>query len=73
MMQKFIAVILGILGFIGLLIAVCLLVAIPVFLLWNWLMPDIFGLKEITFLQSYGLMVLCGLLFKGNYGTKNDT
>ncbi len=26
--------------------------------LWNWLMPAIFGLKAITFLQALGLVVL---------------
>ncbi len=34
-----------------------------VMLLWNVLMPDIFGLKEITFWQGSGLVILCRLLF----------
>ncbi len=34
-----------------------------VMLLWNWLMPDIFGLKEITWIQALGLNFLIGLLF----------
>ena len=33
----------------------------PVQLLWNWLMPGIFGLGRITFLQAFGLKVLLGL------------
>ena len=33
-----------------------------VMLLWNWLMPFIFGLPTITFLQTYGLMWLIRLL-----------
>ncbi len=36
-----------------------------VMLLWNWLMPVIFGLPEITFLQAAGLLVLCKILFGG--------
>ncbi len=36
-------------------------------LLWDWLMPTIFGLPTITFWQSCGLNLLCSLLFK----TKN--
>ena len=36
-----------------------------VWLLWNWLMPDIFGLKEITFWQALGLFVLSKLLLGG--------
>jgi hypothetical protein len=34
-------------------------------LLWNWLMPDIFGLKEISYWQAWGLFLLSTLLFKG--------
>lgn len=42
-----------------------------VMLLWNWLMPDIFGLKEITWLQALGLNFLTGLLFSRiNYNMK---
>lgn len=33
--------------------------------LWNWLMPGIFGLREITFWQAVGLFVLARLLFGG--------
>jgi hypothetical protein len=40
------------------------LFALPVWLLWNWLGPVVFGLREITFLQAWGLNVLCGFLFK---------
>jgi len=34
-------------------------------LLWNWLMPIIFGLPTITFIQAIGLQVLTGLLIRG--------
>lgn len=30
--------------------------------LWNWLMPDIFGLKQITYWQALGLIGLFWLL-----------
>jgi hypothetical protein len=33
--------------------------------LWNWLMPDIFGLKRIGYWQAWGLLVLCKILFRG--------
>jgi len=36
-------------------------------LLWNWLLPPIFGLREITFWQALGLLALCRILF-GGYG-----
>jgi NADH:ubiquinone oxidoreductase subunit 5 (subunit L)/multisubunit Na+/H+ antiporter MnhA subunit len=33
-------------------------------LLWNWLMPAIFGLPNITFWQGWGLVLLTHILFK---------
>lgn len=33
-------------------------------LLWNWLMPDIFSLSKINYLQTMGLIVLGFCLFK---------
>jgi hypothetical protein len=33
--------------------------------LWNWLLPDIFGLREISFWQALGLLALCRILFGG--------
>lgn len=34
-------------------------------LLWNWLMPAIFGLPQITFWQALGLLVLSKIIFSG--------
>lgn len=39
-----------------------LVLAWPVQLLWNWLVPGIFGLGKITFFQAFGLKVLFGLV-----------
>jgi hypothetical protein len=36
-----------------------------VMLLWNSLLPDIFGLKTITYLQAAGLLILAKILFGG--------
>ena len=36
--------------------------------LWNWLMPAIFGLTAITFIQALGLLVLSRILFGGFRG-----
>ena len=33
--------------------------------LWNWLAPELFGLRTITFWQALGLLVLCRILFGG--------
>ncbi len=50
---------------VGLLVilALVLLASFPTMLLWNWLMPEIFGLPEIGFLQALGLMVLSTFFF----------
>lgn len=45
--------------------------AVPVMLLWNWLLhgpQSILGvsLPEIGFWQAWGLYILCGLLLKSN-------
>lgn len=34
-------------------------------LLWNWLMPELFGLRQVTFWQGIGLLALCRILFGG--------
>lgn len=34
-------------------------------LLWNWLLPPLFGFHVITFWQALGLLVLCRILFGG--------
>jgi hypothetical protein len=36
--------------------------------LWNWLMPDLFGLRPIGFWQAFGLLVLARVLFGGVRG-----
>ncbi|HEV8579604.1 MAG TPA: hypothetical protein VGX68_11045 [Thermoanaerobaculia bacterium] len=33
--------------------------------LWNWLTPELFGWRQITFWQALGLLVLCRILFGG--------
>ena len=37
-------------------------------LLWNWLMPTLFGLPKIGFWQAWGLFVLSKILFGGFRG-----
>lgn len=40
------------------------MMSLPVMLLWDWLMPTIFGLPEITWFQAWGLLWLTGILFR---------
>ena len=44
--------------------AMALLFGFIVMWLWNWLMPELFGLSVITFWQAWGLVVLSHILFK---------
>jgi hypothetical protein len=36
-----------------------------VMLLWNWLLPQLFGWHEISFWQGLGILLLCRILFGG--------
>jgi hypothetical protein len=36
-------------------------------LLWNWLLPPLFGWRTITFWQAFALLALCRILF-GHHG-----
>ena len=49
-------VILFVIAFIG-------IIGFVTMYLWNWLMPYLFGLPEITFLQAAGLLLLAKILF----------
>jgi hypothetical protein len=40
--------------------------ALPVMLLWNVVVPDLFGLPSISFWQALGLSMLSALLFKSS-------
>lgn len=53
-------------AFMVLALAISMFCAWPVMLLWNWVCPIIFNLPVITFWQSWGLMMLCGFLFKNS-------
>lgn len=57
--EVFGGILIGIIAFT----AIVLCVSWPFMLLWNWLMPMIFGLPELTFLQSAGLLLLLGFVF----------
>jgi hypothetical protein len=50
--------------FLGMIAIVIVILGYPLMLLWNWLMPTIFGLPEITLWQALGLSLLSTILFK---------
>ena len=51
---------------VAFLVGLSLIMALPTMLLWDWLMPELFGLKEVTLFQAWGLNFLCGMLFKSH-------
>jgi hypothetical protein len=50
-------------GFIILGVGLLFLFGWVVMLLWNWLMPEIFGLKTLTYWQAWGVLALSCILF----------
>lgn len=72
----FVGVFVVFLTFGGIIILMGLLWAIPTMLLWDWLMPELFGLSTITIWQAWGLNILAGIFFKNqksNNGTNKTT
>ena len=62
----------AILLIVGLIVLAAILFSLPLWLLWNWLMPIIFNLPEITPWQAFGLNMLAGILFRTNVNIKKD-
>jgi hypothetical protein len=40
-------------------------------MLWNWLMPELFGFKVITYLQAFAIVILAKILF-GSFGSHSS-
>ena len=52
-----------VIGFVILGIGLLYLFGLVVMALWNWLMPEIFGLKTLTYWQAWGVLALSCILF----------
>lgn len=61
-----------ILGVLIALIVIAVVMALPTLWLWNWLMPIIFCLPEITFWQALGVNIFTGILFRFNVKWPKD-
>jgi hypothetical protein len=57
---------LKILGGIALIAILAIVFSFPTMWLWNWLMPTLFGLVKINWLQALGLNILSGILFRNS-------
>jgi len=62
--RKFTRAIPWIIGGVALAVVAAFFFGFFVKLLWNWLMPDIFGLGTISYWQAWGLVLLAHILFK---------
>jgi len=70
-MEKF-AVFVGavVIAIVGLLL-LSFLLSWPVYMLWNGcLVGAVAGVNEVTWLQAWGITILCGFLFKTSVGLK---
>ena len=55
----------GIAGGIAGLLALSFLMSWPIYMLWNGCLVDaVTGVREVTWLQAWGITVLCSFLFK---------
>jgi hypothetical protein len=51
-----------------------LILSLPVMWLWNaCLVAAIPGIKEIGWLQAWGIMILCGMLFKNSSSSSSSS
>lgn len=64
----------AIVGFVGLLVLLSFLFSWPIWMLWNGcLVGAVDGVHQITWLQAWGLSILCSFLFKpSNVSTKSS-
>jgi len=53
---------------LGMLFVTFIAFCVAVMLLWNWLIPSIFGLKTITIWEAGGLFLLSRILFSSFFG-----
>ena len=66
-MEKVLVVVGAIVLGIASLLLLSFLLSWPVYMLWNGcLVGAVAGVSEVTWLQAWGLTVLCGFLFKSN-------
>lgn len=66
-MSQFLKALALVIGGIVMLVFVSFLLSWPVYMLWNGcLVGAVAGVNEVTWLQAWGLAVLCSFLFKSN-------
>lgn len=51
---------------------IAIIIGFPIKWLWNWLMPVLFGLPEISFWMALGIALLVSILFGGVVKVKTN-
>lgn len=55
---------------IGIALLVMVVLTLPTMWLWNYVMPNVFGLPSISILETMALLVLAEIFFKSNSNKK---
>lgn len=70
-MEKLFEIVIAVLGGLTFLVFLSFLLSWPVYMLWNGCLVDaIAGVKEVTWMQAWGLNILAGFLFKTTISSK---
>ena len=62
----------AILYIVGIIILIVILLGVPLQILWNLLMPELFGLPYISFWQACGLNLIATILFRPTINVKKN-
>ena len=70
-MEKIVAIVGAVVIAIAGLLLLSFLLSWPVYMLWNGcLVGAVVGVSEVTWLQAWGITILCGFLFKTTVSSK---
>ena len=47
-------------------LVIAIMVTLPSYIIWNWLIPDLFGLREVSLLEMFGLLILTNAMVGSN-------
>ena len=71
-MEKILVVVGAVVAGIAGILLLSFLLSWPVYMLWNGcLVGAVAGVSEVTWLQAWGLNLLCGILFKTTVNSKD--
>jgi len=71
-MTKFLETVFGGAFILLTLFGMAIVMAIPTYLIWNWVIPSTFQLPEINLGQALGLNILSSILFKSSSTSKGN-